>query len=352
MVSRWASGIWGFTERAGNAIGEQMGKGTFLEYYRGKRVLVTGGTGFIGSSLCHALVAAGADVAIISSHASKSSFNLHGIADRLEIFAGDLCEPHLARKAVAGCELVFHTAGRASHIGSMEDPLSDAHSNVMSALCLLQAIKKAPKPLTKIVYTGTRAQYGPSKSLPVREDHPKNPVAANGINKQAAEDFFLLYSSAGGPRACCLRLGNIYGPRMQMRNPKQSFISLFVRRAIEGGEITVFGQGAQKRDFTYIDDLVCALLLVGSTERTDSEVYNVGGFPGTVLDVARLAVGFAGSGRVASAPYDAAYRSVEMGDFAPDCSKIRALGWEARVGLQEGLKETVEYYKKNRGHYW
>ncbi|OIO20670.1 NAD-dependent epimerase [Candidatus Micrarchaeota archaeon CG11_big_fil_rev_8_21_14_0_20_47_5] len=324
------------------------------KHYNGKKVLVTGGLGFIGSNLCIRLASLGASVRILNKNPRRlegSTFNISPAEAKTEIIFGDMCDSGMIGKAVRGIDVIFHLAGRASHVDSMTDPVGDANANAESALYLIEGARKN-SPSAKIVYTGTRGQYGNAKALPVKEEHPKNPVDINGINKQAAEDYFLFYSHSNSLSACCLRLGNIYGPRMQMKNKNQGFISWFIRQAIDDETINVFGDGLQRRDFVYVDDVVDAMLLCGMKWETNSQAYNLGGDAYSVLDTAKLVVKSAGSGSVKTTPYTEGHKKVEVGDFVPDCSKLHALGWKPRVSFEDGLKRTIAYYRENKLNYW
>ncbi|MEM3071180.1 MAG: GDP-mannose 4,6-dehydratase [Candidatus Anstonellales archaeon] len=327
---------------------------SFADFYRGKRILITGGLGFIGSNLSIRLCQFGSKVHILNkkpTNPSQAAFNIEPVKNQVIVTYSDTNDFQTLDECVQEKDIIFHLAGRGSHVDSILDPIGDASANALSALYLLKSIiKKEKKP--KIIYSGTRGQYGNAKTLPVNEDHPKQPVDINGINKQAAEDYLLLYSRIGAIRACSLRMGNIYGPRMQMQNPNQGFISWFIRLAIDNKCLNVFGSGSQRRDFTYIDDLIDALLLCGMSDSTDSEAYNVGGDVYSVLEVAKLIVEVAGSGSVSITPYAEGHKKVEVGDFVPDVSKINKLGWKPKTPFKEGLKMTIDYYRKYKEFYW
>ncbi len=326
-----------------------------LAWYRGRRVLVTGGMGFIGSNLARRLVELGARVAVLDCllpGQGGDPRNLHGLEGRVECYVGDMRDADLCRRLAEGREVVFNLAAQTSHAGSMDDPFLDLEMNCRAHLTLLEAVR-AVSPQATVVYTGSRSQYGRALYLPVDEEHPQRPTDINGVHKAAAEAYHLLYGRVHGLRVCCLRLTNVYGPRMPVRDPRHGFIGWFVRLALEGGTLRVYGDGSQQRDLVYVDDVVEALLLAGASPRAQGHVFNVGsGTPTTVGEVARLLVREARQGRVETVPFPREAASIEVGDFYADCRRIKAaLGWQARTPLAEGLARTVAFFREHREHY-
>ncbi|GBD13501.1 UDP-glucose 4-epimerase [bacterium HR24] len=324
-------------------------------YYAGRRVLVTGGLGFIGSNLALRLAELGARVTVLDCLLPGQGgdlYNLHGAEGQIDVRIGDMRDAGLCRQLAEGQEVVFNLAARTSHVGSLQAPLDDLEMNCRAHLCLLEALR-ACSPGTRVVYTGSRSQYGRARYLPVDEEHPQCPTDINGVHKAAAEAYHLLYWRLYGLRATCLRLGNVYGPRMPVRDHRHGFVGWFVRLAIEGGTLRVYGDGSQKRDLVYVDDVVDALLLAGASPAAEGQVFNVGsGQPVAVGEVARLLVQAAGQGRVEMVPFPEEDASIEVGDFYADCRKIvSVLGWQARTGLAEGLQRTVEFFRQHRQHY-
>lgn len=324
--------------------------------YRDKRVLITGGLGFIGSTLARALVKIGARVTLVDSlipDYGGNRFNIHGIEDRVDVNIADVRDANSMRYLVQRKHYLFNLAGTLSHIDSMLDPYTDLEINCRSQLFILEACRHN-NPDLKIVFSGTRGQYGRAKYLPVDEQHPMEPIDVNGINNLAGEWYHILYSQAYGLRACSLRLTNTYGPRHQMRHSKQGYLNWFVRLAIDDQSIAIYGDGAQKRDFNYVDDVVLALLLAAATEATDGQVYNLGsGAPISVLDSARAVIAAAGSGRLEQHEFPADKKQIEVGDYWADFSRaMSTFGWEPRIGFEEGLRRTVEFYRENREYYW
>ena len=322
--------------------------------YRGRRVLVTGGLGFIGSNLCRALADLGAQVTAVDSllpDYGGNLFNLDGYQDRVRINVADV-RGHGMKHLVRGQQVLFNLAGQVSHVDSMTDPFTDLEINCTSQLWILEAVRQT-NPDLKIVYAGTRQVYGKPLYLPVDEKHLLNPTDVNGINKISGEFYHLVYHSVYGIRACSLRLSNTYGPRQLIRHNRQGFIGWFVRQALLGEEILLYGDGQQKRDFNHVDDVVAALLLAGAEDAADGQVFNLGGEqPVSLLELARLLVELAGHGSFRLVPFPPERKRIDIGDFYADTSKIRAaLGWLPERPLRDGLRETLAYYRAHKEHY-
>jgi UDP-glucose 4-epimerase len=235
----------------------------------------------------------------------------------------------------------------------MVDPFTDLEINCRSQLWILEAVRKN-NPGVKIVYAGTRQVYGKPMRLPVDETHLLNPTDVNGINKISGEFYHLVYHSVYGIRSCSLRLTNTYGPRQLIKHNRQGFIGWFIRQAVRGEEIQLFGDGQQKRDFDYVDDVVDALLRAGAMEAADGEVFNLGGeAPVALIDLAKMLVEIAGrGGSYRLVPFPPDRKKIDIGDFYADTTKIRTtLGWQPRVPLRDGLARTIDYYREHAGHY-
>lgn len=325
-----------------------------LEFYRGRRVLVTGGLGFIGSNLVRTLADLGAAVTAVDSllpDYGGNLFNLAGYEDKVRINVADV-RGHGMKHLVRDQEVLFNLAGQVSHIDSMTDPFTDLEINCTSQLWILEAVRQT-NPELKIVYAGTRQVYGRPQYLPVDEKHLLNPTDVNGINKISGEFYHLVYNSVYGIRASSLRLTNTYGPRQLIRHNRQGFIGWFLRQALLGEEIVLFGDGQQKRDFNHVDDAVAALLLAGASDAADGQVFNLAGeAPVTLLELARLLIEIAGHGSYRLAPFPPERKRIDIGDFYADAAKIRdRLGWSPRVPLRRGLQATLDYYRAHREHY-
>jgi UDP-glucose 4-epimerase len=327
----------------------------YRDFYRGRQVLVTGALGFIGSNLSRALADLGARVLAVDSllpDYGGNLFNLAGYEDKVRINIADV-RGHGMEYLVRDQDILFNLAGQVSHIDSMVDPFTDLEINCRSQLWILEAVRKN-NPGVKIVYAGTRQVYGKPMRLPVDETHLLNPTDVNGINKISGEFYHLVYHSVYGIRSCSLRLTNTYGPRQLIKHNRQGFIGWFIRQAVRGEEIQLFGDGQQKRDFDYVDDVVDALLRAGAMEAADGEVFNLGGeAPVALIDLAKMLVEIAargGSYRLVPFPPDR--KKIDIGDFYADTTKIRTtLGWQPRVPLRDGLARTIDYYREHAGHY-
>jgi UDP-glucose 4-epimerase len=326
----------------------------YRDFYRGRRVLVTGGLGFIGSNLCRTLADLGAQVLAVDSllpDYGGNLFNLDGYEDRVRINVADV-RGHGMKQLVRGQEVLFNLAGQVSHIDSMTDPFTDLEINCTSQLWILEAVRQN-NPELKVVYAGTRQVYGKPMRLPVDETHPLNPTDVNGINKISGELYHLVYNSVYGIRACSLRLTNTYGPRQLIRHNRQGFIGWFVRKAVLGEEIQIFGDGRQRRDFDYVDDAVEAFLRAGASEASNGQVFNLGGLaPVSLLELVQAMIRIAGRGSYRMVDFPEERKRIDIGDFYADIGKIRAaLGWEPRTPLQAGLERTLAYYERNKEHY-
>ncbi len=252
---------------------------THLAYYTNRAVLITGGLGFIGSNLARRLVDLGARVTVVDSLISDyggNRFNLAGYEDRLRINIADVRDPYSMRALVQGQELLFNLAGQVSHIDSMTDPIADLEINARAQLSILEACRHE-NPQIKVIYAGTRQQYGKPHYLPLDENHLQHPTDVNGVNKLAGEWYHIVYYNAYALRTCALRLTNTYGPRQLLKHNRQGFIGWFIRLAVQGQTIQLYGDGQQRRDLTYVDDVVDAFLRVGASEATNGQVYNLGG---------------------------------------------------------------------------
>jgi nucleoside-diphosphate-sugar epimerase len=321
----------------------------------GRRVLITGGLGFIGSHLARRLVDDGAEVVVMDSLLPDYGGNLHNVADirdRIGVHFSDVRDRHAIRALVSDVDLLFNLAGQTSHLDSMTDPFTDLEINATAQLSILEACREV-NPGVRIVFASTRQIYGRPDYLPVDEHHPIRPVDVNGINKVAGESYHLLYDRVHDLAASALRLTNTYGPGMRVRDARQTFLGIWIAQVLRGTPITVFGDGSQRRDFTYVDDCVDALLLAAEPQAR-GRIYNLGGDEVISLkDLADLLVDVAGQGSVELVPFPGDRARIDIGDYFGTHALItEELGWTPRVGLREGLARTVAFYRENGEHYW
>jgi len=315
----------------------------------GKKALVTGGLGFIGSNLAHKLVALGAEVAVYDACLDPYGWNfanINEIRNRVKFVKGDVRDRGKMEAVVKGQDFVFHCAAQVSHLDSMRGPFLDVDINCNGTLSVLEACRKNADG-AKIIYAGTRAQIGREEYSPVDEKHPTNPIDVYGIDKLAAEKYCLLYGSAYGMPACSLRINNTFGPRHQMKHAKFGILNWFIRLALEGQEIPVYGKGEQVRDYNYVDDAVDAMILAAQSKKADGEVFNLGsGRQTRFVDMARAVVKAAGSGSIKHVPWPDERKRIETGDFFVSYAKIKkTLGWSPKTSFEDGLGKTIDFYR-------
>ncbi len=332
-----------------------MNEPTSFGEYKGRSALVTGGLGFIGSNLVRRLVEIGVEVTVLDAlmpEQGGNHYNLRDLLGRVQIHTADMRDPKVVNHLVGGVDYIFNLAGSVSHLESMQQPLRDLELNCAAHVMLLEACRNF-NPHVKVVFTSTRQVYGKPVYLPLDEQHRVAPLDVNGINKLAAEHYHLLYQRVYGVRTVCLRLTNTYGPRQLIHHNRQGFIAWFIRQAIEGGVIELYGEGRQRRDMNYVDDVVDALLLAGASEEAEAEVYNLGGDEFVSLaELAEELISITGRGSVRTVPFPPERQLIDVGNTHSSFTKIEtALGWRPRTPLCEGLRRTVEFYERHRAHY-
>jgi UDP-glucose 4-epimerase len=328
----------------------------FTPHFTGKRVLITGGLGFIGSNLARRLAALGARVLLVDSLIPEyggNVFNIAGIEEQVQVNIADVRDEHGMRYLVQGQDYIFNLAGQVSHIDSMNDPYTDLEINARSQLSLLEACRHR-NPQAKIIFASTRQLYGKPEYLPVDERHPQRPIDVNGINKMAGEWYHIVYHNVYRLPTVSLRLTNTYGPRMRVKDARQTFLGWWLRQLVEGKTLQVYGDGRQLRDFNYVDDAVAALLQAAVCDAADGQIYNLGDdHPISLLALAELLIEINGRGSFEIIPFPADRKPIDIGDYYGDYRKIQQeLGWEPQVSLRAGLEQTLAYYHKHGEKYF
>lgn len=329
--------------------------GDLESYYAGRRVLVTGGLGFIGSNLVLRLVRLGALVTVIDAlfpDQGANLFNLKDVLDEVTLVAADIGSADEISSFIVDQEVVFNLAACISHIGSLHNPLQDLERNCVSQLRFLCALVEL-SPGTRVIYTGSRSQYGNPLYLPIDEEHPLRPLDINGVHKTAVEEYHRIFHQLGRLRFTSLRLTNTFGPRHQMQHDGQGFLNWFIRQGLSGQEICVFGDGRQERDFLYVDDVVEAMLLTAPEERCEGGIFNLAsGTPISVHMAAEAVCSLTGTSW-RCIPYPAERGSVEPGSLRLDGSRLQGLlGWKPGSDFYASLEETIAFYRRHRSHYF
>jgi UDP-glucose 4-epimerase len=325
-----------------------------FSHFAKARIVITGGLGFIGSALAARLVDLGSDVLLVDNLAPNYGgnwFNIEPIRDRVRVEIVDIRDTAKLKPLLEGCDHLFNLAGQTSHLDSMTDPVTDLEINCLAQLTLLEACR-AVCPAATIVFASTRQIYGRPHYLPVDEKHPLHPVDVNGVNKMAGEAYHILYRDVYGMKATALRLTNTYGPRMRIKDARQTFVGVWLRLVLEGKPFEVWG-GAQKRDFTYVDDAVEAFLYAAMNEEAKGQVFNLGGDGAVSLtELADLLVAAHGGGRYANHEFPAERRRIDIGDYyADDALFRRVTGWRPAVPLATGLKRSLAFFSDHLAHY-
>ena len=321
----------------------------------GKDVLVTGGLGFLGSNVARRLVALRARVTVLDSMIpgyGGNRFNLEGIEDAVTVNIADVRDRNAMDYLIRGRDYLINLAGQVSHIDSMKDPFTDLDINCRSQLSILESCRHFNREV-KIVFAGSRQQYGRPPYLPVDEAHPIRPVDVNGISKVAGEWYHLLYHDVYGIRATSLRLTNTYGAGQLLRHNRQGFVGWFIRKAVEGATIQLYGDGSQQRDLNHVDDVVEALLLAAADRRADGRIYNLAGTPPVSLrELAENMLRIAARGRLELVPWPPEKKAIDIGSYYGSAELIgREIGWTPKVALRDGLERTIRYYERHLARY-
>ena len=324
-------------------------------FFVDRKILITGGAGFIGSSLAHTLVSLGAKVTVLDAMLplyGGNMFNLEGIMDKVEFVLGDIRDKKLMLEIVAGMDIIFNLAAQVSYIDSKTEPFLDLDINCSGHLTVLEAAKEvAPK--SRIIFSSSRMVYGKVISNPVSENHSTEPLSLYGIHKLAGEKYYRYYHDTFGLDTVTIRIPNPYGPRQHMKHNKYSIVGWFLRQALDNKIISIFGDGLQDMDYIYIDDVVDGFLSVVEKGKS-GEVYNLGSKEKvSLIEMVNEILMETKSGSVEHVVWPENFEKNKTGSYIANTSKIkRDVGWQAKINFKEGVRRMVEYYRKYGMHYW
>jgi UDP-glucose 4-epimerase len=318
-------------------------------------ILITGGLGFIGSNLARRLAECRNNIIVVDSLIPEYGGNLHNLHefhDKIKINLSDIRDAYTLKELIKGQDYIFNLAGQTSHLDSMENPFTDLDINAKAQLSILEACREH-NPNVRIVFASTRQIYGRPKYLPVNERHPRHPVDVNGINKIAGEQYHILYHEVYGIASSILRLTNTYGPRMRIKDARQTFLGIWIKKLLQGKTIQVFGSGEQRRDYNFVDDVIDALLLSATSEDAVGKAFNLGGCdPLTLKETAKLMCDQIKDGKFEIIPFPQDRKAIDVGDFICDYNAFKSqFGWEPKIKFKEGIFKTLEFYEKNLSYY-
>lgn len=323
-------------------------------YFNGKRILIVGGAGFIGSNLAIRMVAEGAKVLVADALIPEMGgelFNLQPVRSQTTFIQADFRKCDGIDSLVSGQEIIFNLMGQVSHQDSIFNPKLDQEINIAAQLNLLESCRRV-NPGAAVIFSSTRQVYGIPQYLPVDECHPISPVDFNGVSNWAGEQYHLLYGKIFGLKTVCLRLTNTYGPRQLIKHSRQGFIGWFLNRALLGETIPLFGGGGQMRDLNHVSDVVEALLRASRTEACFGQVYNLSGDQTSLKEIAEILIGISGKGKIVSQEFPETLKKIDIGNYLGDSRKFAAVtGWKPEISLAKGLRETFEYFRENLPHY-
>ena len=327
-----------------------------MQEFKNKKVLITGGLGFVGSNLAIKLALLGAEVLIVDNMLPRQGgnlFNIDPVKDKVRINISDIRNQISMNHLVKGQDYIFHLAGQVNHVDSVKFPINDLSINVEGTLVIMEALR-LNNPDAKVIFSGTRGEYGASLKLPVSEKHEINPIGIYAITNFAAERIVLTYHNLHKIQSVCLRITNTYGPRHQMQHDEYGVFNWFIRKAMDGSTISIFGDGRILRDYLYIDDLIESLILTALNNDVYGEVFNIGsGVPLNFIDLANKIISIAGTGKTEYSDFTSERKALEPGDYYADITKItNAINWKPKTQLDEGIKKTIEYYRKYKQYYW
>jgi len=308
--------------------------------------VVTGGLGFIGSNLVHRLARLGARVRVVDALVPEHGGDLRNVEGLdVDIEVCDVGDSRLVTM-LSDADAVFNLAGQVSHTASMVDPERDLLYNTTSHARMLEMLRQV-RPQARVVHTSTRQVYGRALRTPVDESHPTLPLDVNGVAKLAGEQLHLVYAHAYSMAITSLRLTNVYGPRQRLTSNELGVLPVFIRTALRNETIELFGDGSQRRDCLYVDDVVDAIL-AATADSAAGRVFNVGNdIDHSLADIAQIVIDATGStGQVRCREWPADHQRIDIGSFRSDSTAIAtAIGWRPAFELDEGMRRTATFYR-------
>ena len=328
-----------------------------LNSMNGKKVLVIGGLGFIGSNIAQRCVSLGSDVTIFDACLDPYGWNfanIKEIKEKVTFIKGDTRDCDALKRVIIGQDIIYDCAAQVSHLISVKEPLLDIDITLRGGMNVLETIRQFNKDAI-VVYAGTRGAVGKMLIKPITEEHPTHPVDINGINKLAVEKYYLLYHQIHGLKTCVIRINNTFGERADMKHGDYGIVNFFIRKAMSNEQIIINGNGLQTRDYNYVQDVVDAMILAAQKPEAIGQLFFLGSNQETrFIDMCTMILDAAESKmKIEKRQWPADRKAIEIGDFVVNPEKIhRMLGWWPRTSLQEGLQKTVDFYKERRVEYW
>lgn len=326
-----------------------------MKTMEGKKVLITGGLGFIGSNLASKCVQLGAKVTIFDCLDPRSGgnlFNITKISDSIQVSYHNILDFDQVSQVVPEKDIIFSCASSTSHAFSMREPWIDSDVNSKGVINLLEAVRRF-NPTAKFIHLGTSTQLGELVYQPADEKHPEFPTDIYSANKSVSEKYTLIYSKAFSIASTVIRLSNVFGPRASIHSPEFTFNNYFIGLALQNKNITVYGNGKQIRNVLYVDDAVSAMILAAQSEASTGEVFfAVGDKHFSVVEIAEAIVKHIGKGKVICVDWPTEKKAIDIGDAILSNKKIKhLLGWNQGTSLESGLEKTKVYYENCLGKY-
>jgi len=320
-----------------------------MKTMEGKKVLITGGLGFIGSNLACKCVQLGAKVTIFDCLDPRSGGNLYNItkiANSIQVSYHNILDFDQVSQVIPEKDIIFSCASSTSHAFSMREPWIDSDVNSKGVINLLEAVRRF-NPKAKFIHLGTSTQLGKLSYQPADEKHPEFPTDIYSANKSVSEKYTLIYSKAFNIRSTVIRLSNVFGPKASIHSSEFTFNNYFIGLALQGKDITVYGEGRQTRNVLYVDDAVSAMVLAAQSEESTGEVFfAVGDEHFSVSEIAEATVKYLGKGKVIYTDWPIGKKATDIGDAILSNKKIKkTLGWSPKINLESGLVQTKEYYE-------